>query len=207
MARRTAPTTPRPIPAEELQRLAEDHVSYELQQMALGVFRRPPDEQYLANVIQEAFLVHIRVLDDFLGKGTPWGEDVLAIDYCSTWVPEYALSDDDRDDVDRRVAHLTLRRSERFQWGARHRLARDVIRVFNAFAKQLEADEPTRAPWIVPHLHEARRLISATSPGWPTEKEVSRRPSSAVSANARPVRCRTRAGSIRHTPLRRSVRA
>jgi hypothetical protein len=75
MLRKPVETTPRPIPDDELQRLAEDHLRYELQQMALGTFRRRPSEQYLANVIQEAFLVHVRVLDDFLGKDGAWGED------------------------------------------------------------------------------------------------------------------------------------
>jgi hypothetical protein len=71
MAKKPAQTSPRPIDDDALRQLADDHLRYELQQMALGTFRSPPTEQYLANVIQEAFLVHVRVLDDFLGKVKP----------------------------------------------------------------------------------------------------------------------------------------
>jgi hypothetical protein len=89
-----------PLPDDELERVARDHVGYELVQMALGANRATPQkDRYIGNAVLEAFLVHVRTLDEFLGKATPWGEDVLTVDYCSAWQPKPALEDRDRIEV------------------------------------------------------------------------------------------------------------
>lgn len=80
--------TARPIPEDELERLARDHLGYELHQMALGAHRMVPEnDRYVGNTVLEAFLVHVRVLDDFLKKPKPHYEDVLTTDYCPEWFP------------------------------------------------------------------------------------------------------------------------
>jgi hypothetical protein len=140
-------TVSRPIDDDTLKRVAEDHLSYELAQMALGTFRLTQDK-HLGNTVLEAFLVHVRVLDEFLRKGTPRGEDVLAVDYCPIWTPLGALDCPTRTEIDRRIAHLTVRRTNDFRWTdlkARHTLTRAVNRRFLEFLAQLKVGHPDRA--------------------------------------------------------------
>lgn len=168
----------RPLEDSILEAAAR-HVCYEVEQVALGTHRTAPARTYeasgnllvedghLHNVILEAFLVHVRVLDDFLGKRQPREEDVLAIDYCPEYEPALALDSEDRLDIDRRVAHLTLRRTDDFQWGGRERLQRDVFRQFRAFLASLREHHPERAEWFDPRFHEARKFVRETWNGWP----------------------------------------
>jgi hypothetical protein len=161
----------RPLDDTILRGVAKDHLSYELKQMALGTFRLTPvGDPYLGNCVLEAFLVHVRVLDEFLGKGKPIGEDVLAIDYCPVWVPEFAIDPATRIEIDRRIAHLTARRTNNFHWthiGSRHRLTRSVNRRFHEFLAALATSHTDRFAWIKPEFDEARRLLRETAAGWP----------------------------------------
>ena len=121
----------------------------------MGTYRTAPVRRYresgnlvvedghLGNVILEAFLVHVRVLDDFLGNTKARGEDVLAIDYCPEYTPHRPLNPDDRLDIDRRVAHLTLRRTEQTsQWGGRRRLQVAIYNPFRVFLSELTEHHP-----------------------------------------------------------------
>jgi hypothetical protein len=71
--------------------------------------RTSNNDIWLGNAVLEAFLVHVRVLDDFLGKRTHHREDVLATGYCPEWGPRSALEEAVRTDVDRRVARCPQR--------------------------------------------------------------------------------------------------
>jgi hypothetical protein len=156
----------RPLPDSELERMARHHVGYELNQMALGANRMTPEgDRYLGNAVLEAFLVHVRTLDEFLRKATPHGEDVLAIDYCSAWTPTAALEPEERLDVDRRIAHLTLRRSQGFRWKRPH-LAQRVMRRFRDFLDSVQEHEPARFEWFAKDFSEARRTLRETFGGW-----------------------------------------
>jgi hypothetical protein len=157
----------RPLPDSELERVARDHVSYELIQMALGANRMTPaNDRFLGNTVLEACLVHVRTLDEFLGKAAPHGEDVLAVDYCSIWKPTPALKAADRLEVDRRIAHLTARRSQGYRWH-RPRLARCVMHRFREFLDALQESEPERFEWFAGAFSEARRTLRETVEGWP----------------------------------------
>jgi len=120
-------------------------------------------------MILEAFLVHVRVLDNFLGKSRPREEDVLAVDYCPEYEPEVAISEADRLDIDRRVAHLTLRRTDDFRWGGRERLQRDVFRQFRVFMSSLREHYPARVEWFEPRFHGARKFVKETWNDWPDQ--------------------------------------
>jgi hypothetical protein len=170
----------RPLPESVLE-AAASHICYEVDQVAMGTYRTAPARRYeesgniivedghLGNVILEAFLVHVRVLDDFLGKSRPREEDVLAIDYCPEYEPKMAIGEADRLDIDRRVAHLTLRRTDDFQWGGRERLQRDVFRQFRAFLASVRERYPHRAEWFDPRFSAARKFVRETWNGWPDQ--------------------------------------
>jgi hypothetical protein len=156
----------RPLPDGELERVARDHIGYELHQMALGANRMTPvNDRYIGNAVLEAFLVHARALDESLGKLMPRGEDVFAVDYCSLWAPKPALEARDRIEVDRRIAHITARRSKGYRW-ERPRLAQCVMRRFREFLDTLQESAPGRFEWFAADFSEARRTLRETSHGW-----------------------------------------
>jgi hypothetical protein len=134
----------RPVDDEILQSAAK-HVLYEVGQVVFMAMRRTAlgDDQTATNAVLEAFLVHARILDDFLGKATPHKEDVLAVDYLPTWRPDYALDEAVRLEIDRRVAHITARRVTVHAWArgpyARPAIADAVLGGFGRFVDELSS--------------------------------------------------------------------
>ena len=104
----------------ELDAFAREHLSYEVR-MLIGQSksldeRHPSDDQDRQALI-EALLVHLRLLDDFLGskgqveRATEGDrDDVFAGHWVDKWEPCTFLSDDERKRVNAKVAHLSGRR-------------------------------------------------------------------------------------------------
>lgn len=96
-----------------LERYARTHVAYEARTLrgqieAAGrLGGRLRDARELA--LMEAALVHLRLLDDFVGS-PPVGDDVSATHYLSTWKLQQFLEADERDRINAQVAHLAARR-------------------------------------------------------------------------------------------------
>jgi hypothetical protein len=144
------------------------HLNYELRSVAYLMARATPtDDIWIGNAVLEAFLSHVRILDDFLGKRTPHRQDVLATDYDPQWKPEYALDPPLRNELDRRIAHLTLRRTLDHAWD-KPRLASAVMTRFKAFLMGLDGRHPERAAWIKPVYAEAVDIMQKTRDApWP----------------------------------------
>lgn len=100
---------------QELDTFANDHIGYEVRMLVgqvkalerLGRSPATPAEQaYL-----EASLVHIRLLDEFLGGRPKRTTDVRADDWGTSWPRSGApLTKAERKRVDAHLAHLPLRR-------------------------------------------------------------------------------------------------
>jgi hypothetical protein len=167
----------RPLPDDVLEAAAV-HLRYEIEQVAQGTYRTTPvrsdgrggvlaADVHLGRVVHEAFLVHVRVLNEFLGKPEAHKEDVLAVDFCPEYVPRYPLTAEQRVDLDRRLVHLTLRRTDDFQWVHRRHLTTPVFTEFRAFLAVLTEHHPHRAEWVQPTFMAARRWLRETVYGWP----------------------------------------
>jgi hypothetical protein len=120
--------------------LAKD-VAYELRMLAGGadriwqhMRRQVSYDSVVSNSVTEAWLVHARLLDDFLGATSrgPRNRDVLATDFNPNWAPRRVLTDHERADISGKVAHLADDRVEGFQWSVSDILVRfvDTFTVF-----------------------------------------------------------------------------
>jgi hypothetical protein len=105
---------------EQLDGYASRHVAYEVR-MLVAQFRAlrrcgNRDDQN-RQALLEAVLVHLRLLDEFLGQrpGTQY-DDARAMHWVKTWKPKGFLSRTQRDRVNAKVAHLTARRTELGDW-------------------------------------------------------------------------------------------
>jgi hypothetical protein len=163
------PEVSRPFTDEQLE-TAAGHVNYEIQQVGFGTYRTSGrDDPYLLYAILESFLVHVRVLDDFLGNAEGHGDELLATDFCPSYTPVHPLDDADRLAIDRRVARLALERTDSFNWDGRSRLQRAVFSQYRVFLEQLEAAHPERVEWLRPAFVQARKIVRTTMNGWPQQ--------------------------------------
>ena len=157
-------------PGAVLERMAE-HVGYELRMVGCLMHEVGVDEDApAASAVLEAYLLHVRTLSAFLGIAADraWPDDVVADDYFrGYYAPESPLTADDRGDIDRRLAHLTIDRLgtdiawrpglDRSYWGKR------VLREFSRFVDALEEDSPERAAWFDGALSDAKRQVLPAS--------------------------------------------
>jgi hypothetical protein len=137
----------------DLERMTE-HVAYEIKMLQgtavllrMGVIGTGA----LQNALLESALVHLRLVDEFLSlpKGNR-ADDVVAKDFLPTWEPKQVLTESAREDINKRVHHLTTRRiGQQRLWPLD--LCHDAVRVCIDFLVQLESDEPQRAAWFTRH--------------------------------------------------------
>lgn len=156
-------TPTRPFIDDILQKFAQTHISYELRVLSAeaeqwGTARTRGEP---ADAALEASLVHIRLLDEFLGFDLPTQKsrffaDVRARDYDDSWKPTGFLVDPERDDIGAQVAHLTLNRVESRDW-AIVELAERAFAAFDEFCRHVEKSYPTRAVWLRHGWGEVRR--------------------------------------------------
>ena len=102
------------------------------------------------NALLESSLVHIRVFDDFLSRYAPARtDDVVAIDFLSSWTPRTCLTQDERDYLNKRLMHLTTVRADGpapWQLGK----ARELMNIFREFLQALHADDSEKGDWFRP---------------------------------------------------------
>ncbi|MBS1698598.1 MAG: hypothetical protein JST25_09395 [Actinobacteria bacterium] len=123
-------------------------------------------EQGLSTALLESFLIHVRVIDEFLGgRGHARKDDLTAAAYASTWNRPGCLSEEHRTQMDKEMAHLTTQRTTRGQWEI-HELARIVATVLLDWMELL--DEELHKELDVPAEH-ARRLAARASEAWPSQ--------------------------------------
>jgi hypothetical protein len=164
-------------PAERKQ-FAETHIEYEVRMLreqfaALNQLvqkrsrgRPPVGDPFLGadgQALLEAILVHLRLLDEFLGGRVPDRRGVYATAWVSAWSAAGFLGAD-RDRVDAKVAHLATRR--------------DTLPVFNAsdIAPLVEVCFVLLSSFLVDvgrtaessHFDTVRVQVNAYDPGLPT---------------------------------------
>jgi hypothetical protein len=94
-----------------------DDVSYELRMIGvLGQLKTPTDLPFVGYGLLESLLLHVRLLDDFLGnrrrRGPKGDDDLTAKDYNSSWSTNGFLKRDERSAINKRLAHLTRSRRD-----------------------------------------------------------------------------------------------
>lgn len=159
-------------PLAQLEAMAREHVRYEVERMAdlsrLGVsgarVTGPPGStagyqlQLVNQSILEAYLIHVRNVDEFLGSARGRRPlDVVGADYFDRPWRGGCLEPADRQEIDRRLAHLTLQRlgDEAYDWSGgqglagRARLADVALAAFGRFVADLESAHPDRAAWFL----------------------------------------------------------
>jgi hypothetical protein len=92
-----------------------DDVSYELRMIGvLGQLKTPMELPFVGNGLLESLLLHVRLLDDFLGnrrrRGPEGDDDLTAKDYNSSWSNNGFLKRDERTAINKKLAHLTRSR-------------------------------------------------------------------------------------------------
>jgi hypothetical protein len=159
---------------QELQRVAEAHVGYELRQMASMVGARGvgPGSGLATTALVEASLVHIRNLHEFLAKGMSTDDDttVVAAHYLGTKPATCSpLTHNDLVSIHQKVAHLTcnresLRRAHMVPKHVRVRWAREMIAAFDAFEYELRSSKfPHRAAWFQRPIADAKRELALSA--------------------------------------------
>jgi len=147
---------------EELERVAAVHLRYEVRAMIVmsraGVL--PPSTATDDTAVLEAFLVHVRLLDEFLSKPrSSWGRVVLATDYLESWGCPEVLTPAERNAIDRKVVHLACDREQLFDWltvDIRDGWTDRVLRALQAFVSALP-DERKR--WFSPWFEDVAVLV------------------------------------------------
>lgn len=137
-----------PTRLRELAREVEYEVTTMFGQVeALMLPRRDwRDPVYMALV--EAPLVHLRLLDDFLGRDLPERhDDVVARHFLANWTPQPFLDQRTRDTINAQLHHLAGRRRAGATWDFPCMLAAFAHR-FLEFANELAEQDPDRAEWF-----------------------------------------------------------
>lgn len=109
------------------------------------------------NALIEAALIHLRLLDDFLGSnrqteppGSRPPDDVFACHWLPAWQPQSFLTAVERRDIHAHVAHLSARRAKP-EWLIVD-MAQRCLAEFARFVAQLRVEFPTRASSFQPIL-------------------------------------------------------
>ena len=111
----------------DLATYAERHVRYEVDMVtgqARELIRRHPSGMPtpttgfpgpIDDALLEAILVHLRLLEDFLGSRKD-GRDVIAEDWLPSWSPQTFLTCDQRDAINLQLAHMSSERDWGYPW-------------------------------------------------------------------------------------------
>jgi hypothetical protein len=144
----------------ELTAFAEEHIQYEVATLvqAATLWAAAPGllGPIAHSALLESALVHLRLLDDFLGKDSQYRhkDDVLAIDYLDSWKQEYVLDGSDRNLINAQVAHLSMRRQAGQLWDVVG-LSTPVLDRCAGFFTQLQA----AGSEYTAHFASARRIL------------------------------------------------
>jgi hypothetical protein len=104
----------------DLETFAREHVGYEAEMLVgtADLLRRMSEATIAHDAVLESFLVHARLLDDFLAHdvpkpGTLSEDDVVARHYLPNWPLAPVMSKSERDLANKMVAHLTTARADK----------------------------------------------------------------------------------------------
>lgn len=130
----------------DLENMVE-HILYEVNafRKSFGRWRalKPTDEDW--NAVVESALLHLRVLRDFfLCREPKYDDDIIAADYFPRggWNPAGPSAlQNTKDEIDKRLAHLTTRRLARVTWdrGLMEKAVEDLISLFKRSLRDPQA--------------------------------------------------------------------
>lgn len=139
-----------------LRNLASRHVHYEVARLvdyAVSLCSRYPPDGYPGadrfqdspcdDAMLEATLVHIRLLDDFLGSSKD-PRDAHACDWLMSWSRTGYLAPADRRRISKQVAHLDKDRATSFEGNIRRHTI-DCLTMMQTFLNELEQESALRA--------------------------------------------------------------
>lgn len=157
------PSSPSPrlpdLEPTHLRQLADD-VGYELMMLSeLAPVATPAQDPFLGSALLESTLLHLRNLDVFLGSLEPVKDDVIARHYLDRWSPTPILTDDERDDLNKRLMHLSQQRVRLHAEWDRIALTTSALDVFDVFVAELRIDFPARAAWFESYALDARQRL------------------------------------------------
>jgi hypothetical protein len=157
----------------DLKEYAEGPIGYEMEMVVLqlrtlaAAGAAPHADVVVKNALLEACLVHIRLLDDFLGspvQAEPAGQndrdDVFAGHWLPGWTPQRFLTHLQISDINAQLAHLAARRQHwNFGWPL-SALASACATKFEEFCAALEAANPDRAQAFEKARYFARSILT-----------------------------------------------
>lgn len=162
---------------QDLEAYADHHIAYEVRTLLYQVVDlarrqrsgRPHDMVYDALV--EAPLVHLRLLDEFLGSPlqaqaatTRDRDTVFAEHYLPGWTPRPLLTKPERQDLNAQVAHLSGRRQPHFPWSIMDLTVRCCVGLDDFFAALARSPiHSTRAAMFRKSRFLVRRFRSSTN--------------------------------------------
>lgn len=161
---------PKPVAQVEaslLSQMAQGPLTYEVNMLfgqvaCISMRERSPDiPEYMALV--EAALVHLRLLDDFLGQ-PPTGQhdDVHAQQFAPTWQPKRFIDPDERQRINAQVQHLAWRRTSGADWDF-STLCLAFAERFLEFLNVLDHTAPECSDWFT----EIRDICEQTIDSFP----------------------------------------
>lgn len=112
-----------PMADPVLSQFATEHLRYEIVTLAEIAASYPTtwSKQRFERCGLESLLVHVRLIDEFLGfelpsAGSRSEKDVRALDYLPTWSRSHPLTKQEREDIGAYVAHLSTKRVTGKMW-------------------------------------------------------------------------------------------
>ena len=180
------------LPDDRLRILAEEHVAYELEMLvwtAMALYRDSAAypapvlglSQDARNAVLESFLVHARILDDFLLNRTGQDDDDVCAKHFAPWDESAGLPAEmikkkrrfwtfmpshSREQANKRVAHLTQKRlddgkNKEIRYLA---VAQAIATAFLAYLDRVAEYDRCRSAWFATAASYAHGLIDILSP-------------------------------------------
>ena len=156
-----------PWDGDLLKSLATGDVAHEVRSLARWSTTRiePADvnrsEVGFARAANQAFaecaMLHLRAVVDFLEERSNGPTDLVASHYFDNrndWSAPKLLTENEREDLNRHLAHLTTQRQtsrngvDQFDWSKLHRHVPAVLGAFRVFVLALEVRDSERAEWF-----------------------------------------------------------
>lgn len=157
----------------ELRKLGE-HLNYEMDMLVrTSVLATQEVDEHRRYAFLEAFLVHYRVLAEFLSAKPKKEDDVTAKDFFPAWKSPVKFSD--WDDINKSLAHLTTRRIHRTKKWPVQAMTLRMLQVLQEFENALPA---AMKKWIqipeFPRYSQTAVLWVTTASDYPSLEDLRR---------------------------------
>lgn len=114
------------------------------------------DEYAAADALFEMLLVRMRTFDSFFSSSTEFkADDALALHFVPSWSTNHFLTDDERERISKRLAHLTYSQPAEHEWP----IGQIIRRCLEAIKEFLEAVPKLSPRWNY-RLDEITRFLN-----------------------------------------------